>query len=145
MNRQGAPAELVQADAAGVTTMQPGFKGRDAAYASLGTADQPGGAQWEQQCQGLFAAILNVGGVALDRMQAYAAQNQADAIRRMVISGSVLTVAGVLLAGSVFLVRGRVIAPVHQITVAIRRLAANDISTEVAPPKHHDEFGAMAT
>ena len=145
LNRQGAPAELVQADASAGAAIQAGFKGRDAAYATLGTADQLGGAAWERQCQGLFASILNVGAVALDRMQSHAAENHADAIRRMAISGSVLAVASLFLVVSVILVRGRVIAPVRQITVAIRRLAANDITTEVPPPEHHDEFGAMAT
>ncbi len=145
LDRQGAPAELVRADTAAVAAVQAGFKGRDAAYANLGTADQLGGAPWEQQCQGLFAPILHVGTVALDRMQAYAAENRADAIRGMVVSGIVLAVASLSLAVSVILVRGRVIRPVHRITVAIRRLAANDITTEVTQPEHQDEFGIMAT
>jgi methyl-accepting chemotaxis protein len=145
LNRQGVPAELVQADTAAVAAIQAGFKARDAAYAGLGTADQLGGAPWEQQCQGLFASILNVGTVALDRLQAYAAENRADAIRGMVVSGIVLAVASLGLAVSVILVRGRVIRPVHRITVAIRRLAANDITTEVTQPEHQDEFGVMAT
>jgi methyl-accepting chemotaxis protein len=145
LTRQGAPIELVHADMSAAAAIQAGFKGRDTAYATLGTANQLGGEPWEQQCQGLFASILNVGTAALDRMQAYAAENRADAIRRMALSGIVLAIATVFLVFSVILVRGRIIAPVRRMTIAISRIAANDITTEVAPPEHHDEFGAMAT
>jgi methyl-accepting chemotaxis protein len=145
LHRQDAPAALVAADKAAADALRTGLAGRDAAYETLGTANQPGGVQWEKQCQGLFVPILTVGNVALDSMQAYAAENRANAMRRMAISAIVLLVASMGLVVSVILVRGRVIAPVHQITVAIRRLAANDISTLVAPPSHHDEFGATAT
>lgn len=144
LRRQGAPAALVEADQAAADAVEVGLKARDAAYETLGTANQIGGAQWEKQCQGLFAPILNVGSVALDRMQAYAAGNRADAVRRMALSASVLVLAILGIVASVILIRGRVIRPVQQITVAIGRLAANDITTEVAPPTHKDEFGAMA-
>jgi methyl-accepting chemotaxis protein len=144
LRRQGAPAALVDADKAAVAAIQAGMKGRDAAYETLGTANQIGGAPWEKQCQGLFAPILHVGIVSLDRMEAYAAENRASAVRRMAISGIVLVVASLGLVASVLLIRGRVIAPVRQITVAIQRLAANDITTEIEKPKHDDEFGAMA-
>jgi methyl-accepting chemotaxis protein len=145
LHRQGAPAELVEAARAADAAVEAGFKARDAAYETLGTASQIGGAPWEKQCQGLFAPILSVGIVALDRMQAYAVGNRAGAMRRMAISASVLVVAIVGIVATVILIRGRVIRPVQQITIAIRRLAANDITTEVASPTHHDEFGAMAT
>jgi methyl-accepting chemotaxis protein len=144
LSRRGAPAALVDAKKAAAAAIQTAFKDRDAAYDALGTPRQLPGPDWERQCQGLFPRILYVGAVALDQMQAEAAANRAGAVTSMTISGAVLLVSTLGLIASVILVRGRVIEPVKQITVAIRRLSANDIATPVEPPRHDDEFGAMA-
>jgi methyl-accepting chemotaxis protein len=145
LHRPGAPAALIAAGTDVDATAQAGFKARDAVYDTLGTVQQPNALVWEKQCGGLLATILTIGTLALDRMDAYAADNHASAMRRMAISGFVLLAASLGIVASVLLVRGRIIRPVSQITGAIRRLAAHDITTEVEAPRRDDEFGAMAT
>ena len=77
-------------------------------------------------------------------MADYAAGNRADALTDMAISGTVSVVASLGLMASLILVRRRIIRPVGQIIAAIRRLAAHDMTTEVAASRHDDGFGVMA-
>jgi methyl-accepting chemotaxis protein len=144
LRREGAPAALAAAQTEASAAIQTAFKARDAVYNTLGTPAQLSGVVWEKQCQGLFGVILKVGTVAIDRMEAYAAANRADAMRRLAITGSVLLTALLGVLASLNVVRRRIITPVRQITTAIRRLASGDISTEIAPPRHRDEYGEMA-
>ena len=145
LHRAGAPVALIIARTDATNAMQVAFKKRDASYETLGTARQLDVAAWEDQCRSLLGVILSVGTVALDRMADYAARNRANALTDMAISGTVSVVASLGLVASLILVRRRIIRPVGQITAAIRRLAAHDITTGVAVYRQSDEFGAMAT
>ena len=145
LRRPGAPADLESARVEAARALDAGLKARDAAYAALGTPAQLSGPTWEKQCQGLFTPILNVGNVALDRMGAYASANRADALRGMLFSGAILLAAGLGLGLSLNMVRRRIIVPVREITLAIRRMAAHDIATPVPAPTAQDEFGEMGT
>ncbi len=145
LRRPGAPAALIAARAEAADGLQAGLKARDVAYETLGTARQIDGLEWEKQCQGLFAVILKVSTAALDAMEATAAANRTDAINRMMVNVAVLFAATLGLLFSLNLVRVRIILPVRDLTVAIRRLAAGDIESEIPAPRHQDEYGAMAT
>ncbi len=143
-SRAGAPETLVTATARAVTAVQTGFEDRDSVYETLGTPKQPGGAERENQCQGLFGVILNVGVVALDRMTAYAMANRTEATHNLMISAIVFVGASLGLVASLILLHRRIIMPVREITAAIRRLAIRDIDTAVPPGRHRDEYGEMA-
>jgi methyl-accepting chemotaxis protein len=145
LRRPGAPAALVALSADAAAAMQVAFKQRDAAYAALGAPSQTGSALWEKQCQAPFATVLKVGDVALDQMAAYASANQEAATIRLTVVALVLVVAGLGLIGALALVRRRIIVPVRLLTAAIRRLAARDITTEIAALRYQDEYGGMAT
>ncbi|HEY1936104.1 MAG TPA: methyl-accepting chemotaxis protein [Acetobacteraceae bacterium] len=144
LSRPGAPVELNTARAEVAATMRSAFKARDAAYEDLGTPRQLDGPTWEKQCMSLIGPVLKIGSIGLDRMAAYAAANRADAMRHLVVSGIVMLVVSLGIVASLLLVRGRIIRPVGQLTSAIQRLAAHDITTEVAASRRNDEFGAMA-
>jgi methyl-accepting chemotaxis protein len=145
LSRPGAPEVLSAAQAEAAAAVQTAFEGRDAAYENLGTPKQLNGETWEKQCVSLIGPVLKVGTIALERMAVYAQENRAKALTHLAISATVLVLASLGLAASLLVVRGRVIRPVGQITVAIRRLAARDITTEVPATRRNDEFGAMAT
>jgi methyl-accepting chemotaxis protein len=144
LSRPDASGMLLAAQTEAAAAIPVAFKERDAAYENLGTPKQLDGTTWEKQCVGLIHPVLNIGTIALERMAVYAQENHAKALAHLVVSAGVLVFASLGLAASLFLVRGRVINPVRQITLAIRRLAAHDIATEVAASRHDDEFGAMA-
>ncbi len=144
LSRPGAPAGLNAVRVEAVNAMQSAFKLRDAAYETLGTPNQLDGSDWEKQCVSLIVPILKVGSLALDQMATYAADNRTRAMQHLVISGAILVAVSLGIIASLLLVRGRIIRPVSRITAAIRRLAAHDITTEVAASRHKDEFGAMA-
>jgi methyl-accepting chemotaxis protein len=145
LHRSGAPRALVAAETDALAGVRAAFTDHDAAYAGLGTPGQIGGAAWETRCQAPFASVLNVGDVALEQMAAHAAANQEDATVRLFEWGAVLVAVGLGSLGGLALIRGRIITPIRQLTTAIRRLAALDITTEVAALPHRDEFGVMAT
>jgi methyl-accepting chemotaxis protein len=144
LRRPNAPTALIAARATANTAINLSFKERDVAYATLGTPGQTTAIAWETMCQTAFAPVVRIGDIALDEMAAYASVNRADAMLGMSIAGAVLVVAIIIMVGGLVLVRGRIIKPVRTITSAIRRLAAQDITTEVAALRHQDEFGAMA-
>jgi methyl-accepting chemotaxis protein len=144
LSRPGAPRVLNDARVEAFNAMQSAFKARDAGIENLGTPRQLDGPAWEKQCVAVMDPILKIGSIALDRLAAYAADNRADALSRLAISGVVLVAASLGIVASVLLVRGRIIRPVALITSAIRRLAAHELHTEVVAPRHDDEFGAMA-
>ncbi|MGD0432028.1 MAG: methyl-accepting chemotaxis protein [Acetobacteraceae bacterium] len=145
LRRPGAPVALTTAYADTVAAIETAFKDRDAGYDALGTAGQPSGKEWENRCQGLFSVVLNVSTVAFDKMSEYASANRAEAIGRVGFYGFVLLMATFALLACLKLVHGRIILPVRNLTTAIGLLARGDISSEIAAPRHLDEYGAMAT
>ena len=78
-------------------------------------------------------------------MSEYASANRAEATRRVGFYGFVLSMATAALLAGLKLVHGRIIVPVRNLTTAIGLLARGDITSEIAAPRHLDEYGAMAT
>ncbi|HEX3994931.1 MAG TPA: methyl-accepting chemotaxis protein, partial [Acetobacteraceae bacterium] len=145
LSRPGAPEVLIAAQTEALAAAQAAFKQRDAAYENLGTPKQLDAVTWEKQCVSLIDPVLKVGTIGLERMALYAEENRAKALTHLAISASVLVLASLGLAASLMVVRARVIRPVGQITIAIHRLAAHDIHTEVPASRRNDEFGAITT
>ncbi len=145
LSRPGAPEVLIAAQSEAAAAIPTAFKARDVAYENLGTPQQLDGLTWEKQCVSLIDPVLRIGTIGLERMAAYARENRSRALTHLAISTTVLVLASLGLAGSLLLVRARVIRPVGQITIAIQRLAARDIHTEVPASRRNDEFGAITT
>jgi methyl-accepting chemotaxis protein len=125
--------------------VQEGTRDRDAVYQGLGTPTQIVPETFEQVCQGRFPPIAQVGEIALGEMAAYADAAEHAAWLRLGLWAGGLVATMLALCGGVWLVRQRIIRPVHRLGSAITRLADHDITTVIEPLRYQDEYGRMAT
>ena len=144
LSRNGAPAALTEAATYARRVYSEAFGKRDAAYADSGTASAPDAAGWIELCNAPIGQAVKVAEVALVGVAERAERRHAAAVDRLVLIGAaLLTGAGGCILG-LLMIRRRVVAPVHSLTVSIGRLANRDFQTGVPTMKRADEFGAMA-
>jgi methyl-accepting chemotaxis protein len=143
--RPGAAPSLVAAASAAHDALVEAETTRDAAYASLGGPNPMKAEAFSPLCIKPFAQVLKVADSAIAAMADYAAQRRRVAWRDAALSVAALLGAVVLCGFALLTLRRRAAVPVAALTGSITRLAAHDYATQVAAPRHHDEFGAMAT
>jgi len=89
-------------------------------------------------------ALSDVATVALNEMVAHADRQRHDATRGLILDGSTLLAALVFTAAGFVMVHRRVSKPIRTITVAMRRLADHDLTTELHDADRSDEIGEMS-
>jgi methyl-accepting chemotaxis protein len=91
-----------------------------------------------------LAGIDAVAEVALDELNAAAANRQAAAMRDLLVNSAILACALVFSAVNLVVVRRRMTIPLHRITQSMRSVAAGDLSGEVPFRDRGDEVGELA-
>jgi methyl-accepting chemotaxis protein len=142
--RPGAPADLVTAAQQAQTDMQQAFAERDAAYATLATADRMQGADWNNMCSARLVKVLNVADVAIKGMAARAAQLRSDAIRTLMLIGTAFALSVAAGIAGLLLTRRRVVLPLRAVMGVLSRLAARQYDEPIPQPNRTDEFAVMA-
>jgi len=89
---------------------------------------------------GYAVDVLNAG---LDQMVARADDEAGRATRNLMLDGLLLLIAIALSVAGFLIVRGRVSAPILQLTATIGRLAQQDFAVEIPPKTRDDEIGRM--
>jgi methyl-accepting chemotaxis protein len=108
-----------------------------------GKAVQPA-ADWTRECNVPFEPSIATATTALDEEVAIALAARADAVRRLLLAGSITVFVALLSAAAAWLLRRRLAAPLHGLSRAIARLRDGDFDTEVILPRHHDELRVLA-
>ncbi|MDR3439340.1 methyl-accepting chemotaxis protein [Telmatospirillum sp.] len=93
---------------------------------------------------GELTLIVDVVNKALDEMVARAGQRHGQATATLLFSGILLAVAAILTICGFLIVHSRISLPVQNMTGAMRRLAAHDLSVDIPGVGRRDEIGAMA-
>ena len=143
--RADAPASLVAATTYAGAEMTRGFAARDAAYATLGTAQADTPATFNDICTVPLTNVLKVAQVAIGSMTERGAQLHAAAVTRLCLVGVMFAAAVAASLGGLFIVRRRIALPVRDLNGAIAKLAGRDYHTPVPAVGRHDEFGRMAS
>jgi methyl-accepting chemotaxis protein len=142
--RPNAPAALVAATDYAAAEMAKGFAARDAAYATLGSAEPEKPGHFNEICTLSLGKVLTVAEVALAAMTERGAQLHATAMTRLWILGVAFAAATTASVGGLSVVRRRIAVPVRELNSAIGKLARRDYQTPVSALGKNDEFGKMA-
>jgi methyl-accepting chemotaxis protein len=100
--------------------------------------------EWGPFTVGHLASLLTVAEAALDAAKEHAADLRRGARRDLVIQLVLLFAAIAFAVGSMMVLRRRVLAPLHAITDAMRKVASGDLSAEAPYSDRTDEIGALA-
>ncbi len=100
--------------------------------------------EWNTLCQSPFPQIVAVATKALDQSIARAETIQTKALTNLVVQSLAFLIALAVTLAGVYVVRNRLMRPVHAILDAIARIGARDYATPVPQSRHPDEFGTMA-
>ena len=101
-------------------------------------------AQWSSLTVAKLALLLNVAEAALDISKEHAAAQRSAAMSRLMVELVLLAVALAFGLGILMLITRRVTRPLDVIQGGMRKLAAGDVSVEVAYAERKDEIGALA-
>ena len=141
--RPGAPADLVTAAQQAQTDMQQAFAERNAAYATLATADRMQGADWNTMCSARLAKVLNVADVAIKGMAVRAAQLRSDAIRTLMLIGTAFALSVAVGVAGLLLTRRRVVLPLRAVMAVLSRLAARQYDEPIPQPSRQFRRGVL--
>lgn len=144
--RMDAPAALVAAVAkASVNFAGPSVDALKALVGNLAAGQKPTTSIDEMrktntENTGFIVDVINV---ALDQMVNLSEVRASRATMTMLLNGSLLVVAIVLLVGGFLVVRSRVSGPIVALTGIINRLAHQDFAVQIAAREGNDEVGQM--
>jgi methyl-accepting chemotaxis protein len=91
-----------------------------------------------------LASLLTVAEAALDAAKEHAADLRRGAQRDLMVQLALLAAAIAFAAGSMVVLRRRVLTPLHAIKDAMRKVAGGDLTAEAPFSERTDEIGALA-
>jgi methyl-accepting chemotaxis protein len=100
--------------------------------------------QWSPITVGRLAGAVGVAEAALDAAKERAGDLRSSALRSLIIQLVLLVAAAVLAAGAMTAVTRRVIKPLHNMSDAMLKVAAGDLSIDTGYVDRKDEIGALA-
>jgi methyl-accepting chemotaxis protein len=100
--------------------------------------------EWTRLALSKLASLQGVAEAALDAAKDYAARQRSAAIWDIWVQLILLTAAAALAAGMTLVVSRRVSGPLRAIQAAMLKVAAGDLSAEVAFDARKDEIGALS-
>ncbi len=100
--------------------------------------------QWTPVTVGRLSAAVNVAEAALDAAKVHAVVQYSTALRALVTQLVLLAAALALTFGALTLVTRRVIKPLHNMSDAMLKVAAGDLSIDTGYAQRKDEIGALA-
>jgi methyl-accepting chemotaxis protein len=146
LGRSGAPAAIKAALERGTAALAQGNAFVDGVVARLNGSGSPAvpAEEWTRQCNAPFAAVVAVGTAALDAAVEHAEAIHAAAGRRLGFALGQAVLAALLAGAAALVLLRRLARPIAGLNQAVQRLAAHDMDTPVAMPRHADEFRRMA-
>ena len=100
--------------------------------------------QWVETSTPLIGSLLNVMYAAGDASEAHVEGLIADAWLDLALSVAILLVGYAAAVGCLWLVRNRVVRPLNELSIAVRKLADGDLGVEVPGADKEDEIGSVA-
>jgi methyl-accepting chemotaxis protein len=100
--------------------------------------------QWAPVTVGRMSSAVTVAEKALDLAKEHGVKLHQEALRELIIKLGLLIAAIAIAALSILAVTKRVIGPLHQVRDAMLKVAAGDLSANVAFAERSDEIGALA-
>jgi methyl-accepting chemotaxis protein len=100
--------------------------------------------QWSPITVGRMGSAVTVAERALDAAKEHAMAQHSAALRSLVTQLTLLAAAVALTFGAMMAVTRRVIKPLHDMSDAMLKVAAGDLSIDIGYAQRHDEIGALA-
>jgi methyl-accepting chemotaxis protein len=119
---------------------------RDRLLAALIAGEKPEltANQWSPITVGRLSSAVGVAEAALDAAKDYTAVQHSEALRSLALQLVLLAAALVLTVGAMMAVGRRVITPLHNMSDAMLKVAAGDLSVDTGYTARRDEIGALA-
>ncbi len=100
--------------------------------------------EWSTASIAKQAPIQETAQVALEIAQEHSAAQHTSALWSLIFELSLMAIAIAVVTGMLLVVSRRVIAPMHELSAAMRKLAGGDFGVVLPGLDRHDEIGAMA-
>jgi methyl-accepting chemotaxis protein len=100
--------------------------------------------EWGPYTVGHLASLLTVAEASLDAAKEHAGELRGAALRDLIVQLVLLLAAIAFAAGSMILLRGRVLVPLRAIKDAMLKVAGGDLTAEAPFSDRSDEIGALA-
>ena len=142
------PASLVEAMAATKTAyFEPQYAALSERLLSAAIAGEKfelTSSQWRPEAVRRLGAAVTLAERALDEAKRHASTQWSSARQSLILNVTLLAAALLLAIGSMTVVGGRVIKPLHAIRDGMLKVAAGDLSVDAGYAERHDEIGSLA-
>jgi methyl-accepting chemotaxis protein len=142
------PASLVEAMAATKTAyFEPQYAALSERLLSAAIAGEKlelTSSQWRPEAVRRLGVAVTLAERALDEAKRYASTQWSSARQSLILNVTLLAAALLLAIGSMMVVGGRVIKPLHAIRDGMLKVAAGDLSVDAGYAERHDEIGSLA-